>query len=357
MIRREIIVKSFTFTEETLYAECHLNYPLMWQLRRIKKSLVASKGRSISLFLDEFADVRIDYSGALTIFSDPDSSEVFSEFCYGVESSIINYPSALNEFRSKLVHNLAFKNAITCIPGGGYNLHHFLFEILPSLLVFKGEIQKYDALILGSTPGSTFLAEINELLGITQNLILVPVNSSLRISNLANITAVPFRIYPVEMIYSIRSLILDKCDEIPERISPVVFIGRQDNDRNRRVLVNESSLLNSLSSIYDSIEVVRPGITKISETVKVVRGAKVLIGPTGGNLAHLIWASELELFIEIVPVDYPGHTETEELSRILGFNYIRLDSDSVSNQDWVYSDQECRLENLESDLRSKIESL
>lgn len=357
MICRDLIVQSFTFTDETLFAEYHLNYPLMWQLRRIKKSFAASNGTSISLFLDEFTDVRIDYSGALTIFSDPDSNEVFSEFCYGVESSIINYPSALNEFRSTLIHNLEFKNAITCIPGGGYNLHHFLFEILPSLLVFKDEIQKYGALILGSTPGSTFLSEINDIFGITKNLILVPINSSLRIQNLANITAVPFRIYPVEMIYIIRSLMLEKCGGTTENISPVVFIGRQDNDRNRRVLVNESSLLKSLSHIYESIEVVRPGISKISDTVKVVRGAKVLIGPTGGNLAHLIWASELELFIEIAPVDYPGQTETEELSRILGFKYIRMDSDSVSDRDWVYSDQECRLENFESNLRSKIEAL
>ena len=357
MIRKEVNVKSFTFTDETLFAEYHLNYPLMRQLRRIKESFVASNGSSISLFLDHFADVRIDYSGALTIFSDPHSSEVFSEFCYGVESHIINYPSALDEFRLTLAHNLEFRNVITCIPGGGYNLHHFLFEILPALLVFKDEIKKYDALVLGSTPGSTFLTEINEILGITQNLILVPINSSLKISKLANITAVPFRIYPVDMIYKIRSLILDKCDASPEGISQVVFIGRQDNDRNRRILVNESVVLQSLSSIYNSIEVVRPGITKISETVKAVRGAKVLIGPTGGNLAHLIWASALELFIEIVPVDYPGQTETEELSRILGFDYIRLDSDSVSKEDWVYSDQECRLENLESNLRSKIRSL
>ncbi len=357
MIRKEVGVKSFTFTNETLFAENHVNYPLSRQLSRIKKSFAASNGKSISLILDEFADMRIDYSGALTIFSNSHTNEIFSEFCYGQESCIINYPAALGEFRSTLVHNLEYKNAITCIPGGGYNLHHFLFEILPSLLVFKDEIQKYDSLILGSTPGSTFLTEFNEILDFTQNLILVPINSSIKISNLANISAVPFRIYPVDMIYRIRSLVLEKCGESPEIISPVIFIGRQDNDRNRRVLVNETSVLNLLGSIYSSIEVVRPGITRISETVKAVRDARVLIGPTGGNLAHLIWASNLELFIEIVPVDYPGQTETEELSRILGFKYIRLDSDCVSHEDWVYSDQECRLENLEAIVRSKIEFL
>lgn len=341
-------VKSFTFNSETFYAEYHLNYPLNGQLSRVKSTFANARGESIEIYLDQLPDTQIDYSGSLTIFSDVNSGKVLKEFCCGVDSCIVNYPSAVEEFRGSLLHKKEFENVVTCLPGGGYNLHHFLFEILPALLTFKDEIRAFDALILGSTPGATFLDEFNEILELSQNLILIPINSSLRVKKSANITAVPFRIYPVEKIKEIRMAMLEKCGLTHDQVSPVVFIGRQDNDRNRRILVNESDVLDLLKSVYGRVEIVRPGVTKISETVKCIQGARVLIGPTGGNLAHLIWALDLELFIEIVPVGYPGKTETEELSQILGFEYQRVDSKSIQDGDWVYSDQECQLEILGS---------
>ena len=348
MVSKEVNVKSFTFNNETFFAEYHLNYPLLGQLRRVKNSFVDSRGQSVKLFLDELSDIQIDYSGSLTIFSDTKTSKVIGEYCYGQDSSIINYPSAVEEFRSTITQNLHFKNAVTCLPGGGYNLHHFLFEILPALLTFKEEIQNYEALILGSTPGSTFLAEFNEILDLTKNLILVPINTTLKIDISANITAIPFRIYPIDKINEIKSLVLEKCASGQSHSSKVVFIGRQDNDRNRRALVNEAEVLEHLRLSYGQIEIARPGITEISKTVRAISGAKILIGPTGGNLAHLIWATSLELFIEIVPFGYPGQTETQELSQLLGFQYFRVNSDSVQDGNWVYSDQKCRLNELSS---------
>ena len=348
MVSKVLKVKSFTFDENTFFAEYHLNYPMSEQLSRVKKSFVDSRGKSISIFLDNLQDIRIDYSGALTVFSDLNTGKVLKEFCYGVDSSIVNYPAGLLEFRSSLKQEYHFENAVACLPGGGYNLHHFLFEILPVLLSFKSELQNYDALILGSTPGATFLSEINQILGLAENLTLVPINSSIQIGKLANLTAVPFRIYPVDVIYEIRELMLEKCKFGTDDTSAVVFIGRQDNDRNRRSLVNETEVLQHLELIYGNVQVIRPGITKISETVSTIRDARILIGPTGGNLAHLIWAANLELFVEIVPSGYPGNTETQELSNILGFEYLRVDSNSIQHEEWVYSDQECQLERLRS---------
>lgn len=348
MVSKILNVKSFTFDENTFFAEYHLNYPMSEQLSRAKKSFVDSRGKSISIFLDSLQDIRIDYSGALTVFSDLNTGKVLKEFCYGVDSSIVNYPAGLLEFRSSLKQEFHFENAAACLPGGGYNLHHFLFEILPVLLSFKSELQNYDALILGSTPGATFLSEINQILGLVENLALVPINSSMQIGKLANITAVPFRIYPVDVVYEIRELMLEKCKFDNDDNSAVVFIGRQDNDRNRRSLVNETEVLQHLELIYGNVQVIRPGINKISDTVRTIRDARILIGPTGGNLAHLIWAANLELFVEIVPSGYPGNTETQELSKILGFEYLRVDSNSIQNEEWVYSDQECQLEKLQS---------
>jgi hypothetical protein len=343
MTRRDVNVKSFTFNSSTFFADFHFNYPLPGQLSRSKESFVDSKGGSISLFLDELPETQIDYDGSLTIFSDLSTSKFLTEFCYGVNSSIINYPSAVEEFRSTLSQIFEFNSAITCLPGGGYNLHHFLFEILPALLVFKDEIRNCEALILGSTPGATFLSEFNEILEISENLILVPIKSSIRVRKLTNITAVPFRIYPVDKILEVQTLLLEKYGAALANASPVVFIGRQDNDRNRRVLVNESDVIELLKTTFANLQVVRPGISKIAETVQSIRAAKILIGPTGGSLAHLIWARNLEAFIEIVPEGYSGDTETKELSKLMKFNYFRINSESLPNQEWNYSDQECNL--------------
>ena len=97
---------------------------------------------------------------------------------------------------------------------------------------------------------------------------------------------------------------------------------------------------------------IRPGITKLIETVAQIRDARVIIGMLGGSLAHLVWAKSLELFIEIVPFTYFGPTETEELSKIYGFEYIRIDSSNIDSDNWAWADQECNISQLEFSLRN-----
>jgi hypothetical protein len=72
----------------------------------------------------------------------------------------------------------------------------------------------------------------------------------------------------------------------------------------------------------------------------------------GGSLAHLIWAHSLELFVEIVPYNYFGATETEELSKIYGFEYHRVNSSNVDSHNWAQADQNCDIAELHSMLQS-----
>ena len=339
-------VISYTYTNATFYAEVHPNFPLPRQASRIKKSFATSGGTHLKIFSDKINDIKIDYDGALTIFSEPQNDQYLEEFCYGVDANIINFPRSVQDFQSKLKNSQEIKNSVICLPGGGYNIHHFIFEILPSLLSFRDEVKKSDSLVLGATPGAKFLEEFNDLFKLNANLTLIPLNSTLNIKNSTNISAIPFRIYPIDVINDIREEVASAIRSTNLIQSEIVFVGRQDLDRNRRVLTNEQKVIEILRGTFDEILIIRPGISKLSETVQAIQRARILIGPTGGSLAHLIWAKNLEVFIEIVPDGYYGDTETEELSKLLNFEYLRVSSDSLPNQIWNYSDQECNLNEL-----------
>jgi hypothetical protein len=73
----------------------------------------------------------------------------------------------------------------------------------------------------------------------------------------------------------------------------------------------------------------------------------------GGSLAHLIWAKSLDLFIEIVPYTYFGTTETEELSKIYGFEYRRVNASNVNSDNWAWADQNCDIAGLHAALQSR----
>ena len=343
---KTVKVISYTYTNATFYAEVHQNFPLPRQASRIKKSFAASGGTYLEIFADKIDDIRIDYDGALTIFSEPQNDRYLAEFCYGVDANIINFPRSVQDFQSKLQHSQQIKNSVVCLPGGGYNLHHFIFEILPSLLSFRDEVKMADSLVLGATPGAKFLEEFNELFKLNTNLTLIPLNSSLNITNSTNISAIPFRIYPIDLINHIREEVAIAIRSTDSTQSEIVFIGRQDLDRNRRVLTNEQKVIEILRGTFDDILIIRPGVSKLAETVQAIQKARILIGPTGGSLAHLIWARNLEVFIEIVPDGYYGDTETQELSKLMNFKYLRVSSESLPNQEWNYSDQECNLNEL-----------
>ena len=341
-------VVSFSYTSKTFYAEFHPNFPLSRQASRIKKSFAESDGRSVEICSDLLHNVKIDYDGALTIFSEVPTGNFLQEYCYGVDANIVNFPGGVKDFLSRMTHFREIENAAVCLPGGGYNLHHFVLEILPAILLFRDEVKAADSLVLGATPGASFLQEFNEIFDLNQNLELIPLNTSLHVRRSTNISAFPFRIYPIDLIDEIRGVVTNHFPALISKDAEILFIGRRDLDRNRRTLTNEEQVVDLLRHSFGNVSVIRPGVSELGQTVRAVQGARVLVGPTGGNLAHLIWAKNLEVFIEIVPDGYFGDTETEEFSKILNFKYLRVSSNSLPNREWNYSDQECNLDDLQA---------
>jgi hypothetical protein len=323
------------------------------QLKRFRDSFAISNGERGTIDFEDLGSTRIDYEGQLTIVSSLNENKFFLNHSCGPDVSIVKYPSALNDFRSGLSAKGVIENAAFCLSTGGYNFHHFVFEILPALMVFKEELQGAENLILGAASGSSFIEEFNEILRFHKSIQLLPLRSTIEVKRAFGITPFPFRIYPIEILEEIRiRMRIESLKYSSKKGAEICFIGRADRDRNRRNLLNEDAVLSEIVEHFGSVNVVRPGITKLIETVSQLREARVLIGMLGGSLAHLVWAHSLELFIEIVPLNYFGVTETEELSKIYGFEYLRVNSANVDSDNWAWANQNCDLTGLKFVLKN-----
>jgi hypothetical protein len=323
------------------------------QLKRFRDSFAISNGERGAVDFEAIGAARIDYEGQLTLVSSVSDGQFFFNHCSGPDVSLMNYSSALSEFRSSLSAKGAIENAAFCLSVSGYNFHCFLFEILPSLIAFKEELGEADNLILGATAGGSFIEEFNEVLKFHKSIELLPLRSSIEVTNAFAITSFPFRIYPIDILEEIRLRMRQESEKFSShKGTEICFIGRADRDRNRRNLLNEDAVLGEIISFFGEANVIRPGITKLIETVAQIRDARVIVGMLGGSLAHLVWAHSLELFIEIVPYTYFGATETEELSKIYGFEYRRINSSNVDSDNWAWANQNCDIAELQSVLQS-----
>jgi len=349
----EVKVKSFFHTRNTRYGVTDSTFPLLGQLKRFRDSFALSDGNSGIIDFRPLNHIRIDYEGQLTLVTDLEKGEFLVDYCSGADVSIINFPSSINEFRGRLTNGGNFNNTAFCLSVNGYNFHHFLFEMLPALISFKEELRETEHLILGATTGGSFIEEFNDVLKFHKSIELLPLRSSVEVTNAFGITSFPFRIYPVDILEEIRLQMRRGSEKFSsDKGAQVCFIGRADRDRNRRNLLNEDAVLAEVVDYFGEVFVIRPGILKLIETVAQIRDARVIVGLFGGTLAHFVWAHSLELFIEIVPNDYFGATETEELSKIYGFEYRRITSSNADSESWPWGDQSCDISELHSVLQS-----
>jgi hypothetical protein len=353
MKSHETKVKSFFHSRNTRYGVTDSTFPLLGQLKRCRESFALSDGNAGIIDFQPLNHIRIDYEGQLTLVTDLENGEFQVDYCSGPDVSIINFPSSINEFRGRLTSGGNFNNAAFCLSVSGYNFHHFLFEILPSLIAFKEELQKTEVLILGATAGGSYIEEFNEVLKFHKSIQLLPLRSSIEVTNAFAITSFPFRIYPIEILEEIRVRMRAESEKFSSHKGPeICYIGRADRDRNRRILLNENAVLGEIVDYFGEVVVIRPGISKLIETVAQIRDARVIVGPMGGNLAHLVWAHSLELFVEIVPFTCYGATETEELSKIFGFEYRRVNSFNIDSENWAWANQDCDISELHSVLKN-----
>ena len=319
---RSTSVKSFTYGKDQFYADKHEQAPLSDQSSMFKSSFADSAGESAAIPYWEYSDCDVTYTGQLTYFVDRNSNYL-PNLSIGQESLLLDFPDVRNQISASMRDLGSFSNVAVCLQG----------------------LKRRDKILLGATNGSKFLYELIDLLNLNTKIQEVPVNSRFYLDNFDILGHFLFRIYPIGLIQQIREIVLRSQLDIASNDS-VVFMGRGDNERNRRNLSNEADVVGLLNSKFRNLEILRPALSTLTTTINKVKSAKIIVGQTGGALANLIWAEKLEHFVELVPIDYHGTTEAEELSKLFGFKYSSIYTQNFNPGNWRFQSQICDLEDL-----------
>jgi hypothetical protein len=325
-----------------MFLENHPQVPSSYQAREVKDSFRISGGEALELKV-LFADlVSLEMSGQRTKLLQ--KGEILKEYSYG-------HVFCCGESDNWGIETIPdtqyinFANVIFTAHTESYNIHHFFLEVLPVLWAQR-EFVKGKSLVVMGSHDSRFAQEITDLLDLGIRVVTVPIGSLCSFTDSFYFETIPFRVYPKKILTEIRDYIWTKLSvEHPrkrkERNSEVLFLGRGDESRNRRKLVNELELLRYLERNFGEVKVIRPAQLHLQETIKLIGEAEVIIGPTGGALSNLIWARNILQFVEVVPDTYPGDTESQELSRLFTFKYDLMISRSTNAFiNFASSDQE-----------------
>lgn len=335
-------VVSFAFNNQTMFLENHPQIPSSDQARGVKDSFRMNSGKNLELKILQADLVLLEMSGQRTKLVE--RGQILKEHSYGHlfccgES---NCQTVKTPPVSRLLN---YSNVVFTAHTESYNIHHFILEILPVLWMYRESIRG-KSLVLMSSHDSRFAQEIIDLLDLELTVITVPIGSICNFEDSVYLETIPFRVYPKQILMEIQNYIWRKLSikhsrQQSGKVSEVLFLGRGDESRNRRKLVNEPDFLRYLEKEFDRVTVIRPALMHLQDTIKMIGEAQVIVGPTGGALSNIIWARNILKFIEIVPETYPGDTESQELSKLFSFEYHSLSSRSTQESiNFASADQE-----------------
>lgn len=352
---RDIPVVSFAHNATNHYLDYYnSSFSNQHQMSVLRASFKASAGRRLLLSSYDFDSAEIVHEGSwCRILSHRERAA--TEFTTGICTLLPYNVGASGPEPDNFSRAARFEGGVALVAASGYNVHHFVWEHLPSIFLNRDLVESRGRLLVGqSDQGSNAFAQrFLDLLGIRARVEPLDLRTRIPIFNTTVLGAFPFRVYPIdtmnEIVAEIRSSPL-----LPPRnhaIAPygVIYLGRGDSERNRRVLVNEVAVINELRQVWPRMKVIRSGLTRLDNTIHALRDAKVVIGPTAGALVHHLWANELSHLIELVPDEYPGITESQELESMLNFQHHAVPTareSRIEDISWVNSDQTCDLEAL-----------
>lgn len=179
------------------------------------------------------------------------------------------------------------------------NIYHFYAEFLPALLYLDYILPSYISFLIPGTPKS-FHRKICDLLFPHRNLISFDVS---------------IRLFNFHSCYVSQSLLpstysLDAYKEIRSRLLPtlkvenpsidILYISRGPGEGRR--LMNESSLINTLSSSGLKFHSYVTQTTEYFDQISMIYNSKVIISSHGAQLSNLLFASSNASAIELWPV-------------------------------------------------------
>lgn len=331
----EIEVVSFAFRAENYFLENHQQIPLFEQYRSFKNEFRNSGGRKVNVNIYSVDRAQVYFEGQDSILIK--EGAINAEFSVGTGvSRLENCNCLINAYENSFAQ-YRFNDVIFSMQLGMYNFHHFLLEVFPVIWLYREDFRG-KTFVISSSGDSRFVEEIFRFFEIDIKVELIPLRAKCHISNAMLLSHLPNRIYPVELLKEIRDFAFRKIASRLENSklveNPTIFLGRGDSSRNRRHLLNEDELISYLKINLGSVEVVRPAMVDFRNLTLSLNNATTVIGVTGGALANILWARKMGEFIELVPQNYPGSTESEELSKIFDFKYTKILTSQVQENEF-----------------------
>jgi len=353
---RQSEVKSFAYGRDSNYLDYgHPNFSTQNQMSTFRSSFKVSQGQKALVASYRFDKAMVSYAGAWSRIHAAES-RMAEEFTTGAVNGLVGDHISPDPEPSNFQKFPAFQNGVAVISDSGYNIHHFLWEHLPAIYLYRDIVLEHERILIGMSDLSptSFSEPLLRLMGINAEVTPLPLHSQIELIESTIISTFPFRVYPISLVLEVVDQVLlgvSRLEPMNEAQLPeVVFLSRGDRERNRRKLVNETDVSNHLRRRWPTLQTIQSGLQPIEKTIGTLGDCRIIIGPTGGALAHVLWAKRLEHVIEIVPDEYPGATETEETSRLLGFEYHRVNSHRHGTDlmiPWTSVDHVCDIKELQ----------
>jgi capsular polysaccharide biosynthesis protein len=236
-------------------------------------------------------------------------------------------------------------NASVFLQRNGNNYYHFLVEVLPAVMVWLDEVNATpDPHIV--LPRSSFAGPLVRLLGFRGAVSLVPFPSVILARHVRGYRQLPAGYINPDLLGELSQRIAGTIDDVSCSGNEVVLLLRGPADTRR--LANEHDVIREVRNRFPRCDVIYPGQLSIEEQVCRMRGARIVITPHGAQAANMIWARNLEYFVEIGFSTNPMQT-LEGPATALGASYIGIPSRPLVSGDH-FSDHECDIDLLGSAL-------
>ena len=154
---------------------------------------------------------------------------------------------------------------------------------------------------------------------------------------------------PEWIIYFLRTKFINSNKKI--ECSKKIFIDRSDSNFDHCKLTNNNEIKNFLvAKGFQSFQ-----ISKLDffEQIYLFQNAEIIVSPHGAALSNIIFSNSNLTLIELIPNLHPSR-KCERISKILGFNYLRVELETKIPKTNEIGDMEISENSLEKILNNEL---
>jgi hypothetical protein len=233
------------------------------------------------------------------------------------------------------------RDGFVAIQRNSANYGHFTTEVLPSIVAWETSSLSPSNLIITKSP---FAESLLRLIGYQGIVTQISSPSIMLARNVTVLRLLPAGSYNPQLLKEIARRA--HSNAIRRNIIPqkVVLLLRPLNETRR--LVNEFEVIFLIKEKYPNVDVFYPGVASVEEQVVRMTNAKIVIATHGSHAINMIWATEMEKFVEI---SYFGDGKIcfRALANALGASAYYVNSHPIKAND-AYADHYCDMGDLKS---------